>query len=132
MSNVEVIQGLYEAFGRGDIESVLDGLHPEIEWVEPELESLAYGGTHRGVEAVANDVLALMPQTWEKVQLEPEEWVDGGDTVVVVGTFNARGKGGRDGSWRFAHVWKVRDGKGVRVESFYDTLAELRTLGGAP
>jgi uncharacterized protein len=132
MSNVELIQGLYEAFGRGDIESVLDRLHPDIEWVEPELEALPYSGTHRGFESVVNDVLGLMPQTWETVELGPEVWIDGGDIVGVVGTYNARGKGGRDGSWRFAHVWNLSGGKVIRVESFFDTLAVLRTLGGAP
>jgi ketosteroid isomerase-like protein len=132
MSNLEVIQGLYEAFGRGDIAAVLEALDPEIEWVEPELEGLLYGGTHRGLEAVTNEVLALIPQTWEKVELQPEDWIVGGDAVVVVGRFNARGKGGKEGSWRFAHVWKMRDGKGVRVEPFVDTLAEQRALGSAP
>jgi ketosteroid isomerase-like protein len=51
--------------------------------------------------------------------------------VVVVGQFDARAKGGREGRWRFAHVWKLRDGKAVRQESFFDTLAEQRVLGGA-
>ena len=132
MSNVEILKGLYEAFRQGDTQSVIAGLHPEIEWVEPELEGLLYGGTHRGLEAVIDEVLAVIPQTWERVELEPEEWIDGGDTVVVIGTFNARGKAGRDGSWRFAHVWQMLDGKGARVEPFIDTLAELRALGGVP
>lgn len=131
MSNVEVIRGIYGAFGRGDIESVLAALHPEIEWVEAEIEDLLYGGTHRGREAVAKDVLAVMPQTWEKVELQPEEWIDGGDAVVVLGRFNARGRGGEEGSWRFAHVWRLRDGKGARVEPFVDTLAEWRALSAA-
>jgi ketosteroid isomerase-like protein len=128
MSNVETIQGMYAAFARGDIESVLAGLHPEIEWVEPEIEGLLYGGTHRGLEAVAKEVFALMPQTWETFQLDIEEWIDGGETVVVIGRFSARSKGGREGSWRFAHVWKMRGGKAVRVEPFLDTLAEQRAL----
>jgi hypothetical protein len=66
MSQLGVIQGIYEAFGRGDMESVLDRLHPEIEWVEPEIEGLLYGGTHRGIEAVTNEVLARIPQTWAR------------------------------------------------------------------
>jgi uncharacterized protein len=65
MSNVEVLQGAYDAFGRGDIESVLGALDPDIEWLEPEVEGLLYGGSHRGLEAVDNEVLALIPQTWE-------------------------------------------------------------------
>ena len=130
MSNLELVQGIYEAFRGGDFDSVIRALDPEIEWIEPELEGLLYGGVHRGVEAVAKDVFALIPQTWEMVALQPEEWIDGGDTVVVIGQFNARAKGRQEASWRFAHVWKLRDGKAVRVEPFVDTLAEQRALAG--
>ena len=131
MSNVEVIQGAYDAFARGDMESVIGVLDPDIEWVEPEVEGLLYGGTHRGLESVVNEVLALMPETWEALELRPEDWIDGGDRVVVVGQFTGRGKTGRQGSWRFAHVWTLRERKAVRVESFYDTLAERRVLAPA-
>jgi len=131
MSNIQTVQGAYEAFGRFDIDAVLAVLDPEVEWVEPELEGLLYGGIHHGVEAVAKDVFALIPQTWEKVELQPEEWIDGGDTVVVIGRFNARAPGRQEGSWRFAHVWKMRDGKAVRVEPFVDTLVEQRALSSA-
>ena len=128
MSNIQTVQAAYEAFGRFDIDAVLAVLDPEIEWIEPELEGLPYGGIHHGVKAVAEDVFALIPQTWEKVELQPEEWIDGGDTVVVIGQFSARAPGRQEGSWRFAHVWKMRDGKAVRVEPFIDTLAEQRAL----
>jgi uncharacterized protein len=113
------------------MESVLERLHPEIEWVEPEIEGLLYGGTHHGIEAVTNEVLALIPQTWERAELHPETWIDGGNTVVVVGEFSARCKGGDERTWRFAHVWEIRDGKGIRVEPFVDTLVATRALGNA-
>jgi ketosteroid isomerase-like protein len=58
--------------------------------------------------------------------------MDTGDTAVAPGRFSARGKGGREGTWRFAHVWKLRDGMGARVEPFVDTLAEWSALGNAP
>jgi ketosteroid isomerase-like protein len=58
-----VLSARIHAFERGDIGSVLGAFDPEIEWFEPEVEGLAYGGAHRGLEAVANEVLALMPQT---------------------------------------------------------------------
>lgn len=34
--NVQVIQGLYEAFGRGDVPTVLGRMDPSIEWNEAE------------------------------------------------------------------------------------------------
>ena len=32
MGNVEIVKGVYEAFGRGDIATVLGAMDPAIEW----------------------------------------------------------------------------------------------------
>ena len=45
MSNVEIVTGVYEAFGRGDVPSVLAAMDPKIEWYEAE-------GRKRGWRAV--------------------------------------------------------------------------------
>jgi len=36
MSNRQVIQGVYEAFGKGDLPAVLETFDPQIEWREAE------------------------------------------------------------------------------------------------
>jgi ketosteroid isomerase-like protein len=36
MGNVEIVQGGYEAFGRGDVPGVLAVFDPDIEWREAE------------------------------------------------------------------------------------------------
>lgn len=36
MSNVEIVKSVYEAFGRGDVPSVLAAIDPRIEWSEAE------------------------------------------------------------------------------------------------
>jgi ketosteroid isomerase-like protein len=33
VSNLEVVQRAYEAFGRGDVEAVVAALDPQIEWM---------------------------------------------------------------------------------------------------
>jgi ketosteroid isomerase-like protein len=40
MSNLEKIQELYGAFGRGEIEPVLAALAPDVEWMEGDIEGL--------------------------------------------------------------------------------------------
>jgi ketosteroid isomerase-like protein len=111
MSNLEQIQELYGAFGRGEIEPVLAALAPDVEWVEGDIEGLPYRGVHRGPEAVGRDVFAQMPGAYESFELVPQEWV------------------GRESSQSVAHVWKFQDGKVTRFESFQDTLATARVLG---
>ena len=36
MSNVDLLQGIYEAFGRGDVDTVLGAMDPAIEWRQAE------------------------------------------------------------------------------------------------
>jgi uncharacterized protein len=90
VSNLEQIQELYGAFGRGDIEPVLAALAPDVEWVEGDIEGLPYRGVHRGPEAVGRDVFAQIPGAYESFELVPQEWVNGGDTIVMLGRVTVR------------------------------------------
>ena len=128
VSNLEQIQELYGAFGRGEIEPVLAALAPDVEWVEGDIEGLPYGGVHRGPEAIGRDVFAQIPGAYESFELVPQEWVDGGDTIVMLGRVTVR-LDGRESSQSVAQVWKFQDGKITRFESFQDTLATARVLG---
>jgi ketosteroid isomerase-like protein len=47
---------------------------------------------------------------------------------VMTGRFAGRASGG-EFDVGVAHVWTVRDGKAVRVESYLDTAEVLRALG---
>ena len=129
MSNLEILQGAYEAFGRGDVEAVAAVMDPQIEWMEADVDGLPYAGTHHGVEAVVNDVFAQIPTTYDSFSLVPQEWVDGGDTIVMLGEITLE-KDDRRATQRVAQVWTMRDGRAVRFEAFQDTLQTTRVLGG--
>ena len=129
MSNLEVVQGGYEAFGRGDIEAVAAVMDPQIEWREVDVEGLPYAGIHHGVEAVLNDVFALIPTTYDNFSIVPQDWVDGGDTIVMLGEITVE-KDDRSATMRVAQVWTMRDGRAVRFEAFQDTLQTARVLNG--
>ena len=128
MSNLETVQGAYEAFSRGDIEAVLAIFDPDVEWVEPEIPGSPYAGTRRGPEAVASEVFAVLPSLWDEFGIEPEEWIDGDDRVAMLGRIKI-GKDGRAESVRSAHLWTFRAGKAIRFEHITDTLATARVLG---
>ncbi len=128
MSNLEKVQEMYGAFGRGDIASVLAALAPDVEWVEGDIEGLPYRGAHHGPDEVAQNVFSQLPGVYEVFELVPEEWVDGGDTIVMLGHVTVR-LDGRESTQSLAHVLKLKDGKVTRFESFQDTLATARVLG---
>jgi hypothetical protein len=51
--NVEIVQGMYDAFAIGDGAAVLAKFSPDIIWNKAESNSLADGNPYRGPQAVA-------------------------------------------------------------------------------
>ena len=127
MSNLDSVRGVYDAFARGDIPAVLGFLSPHIEWTEA--EGFPYGGTYVGPEAVLNGVFMRLGTEWDGFAAVPDEFIDGGDTVVALGAYGGTYKAtGKSIQADFAHVWKVRDGKAVRFTQYVDTLIIQRAL----
>jgi ketosteroid isomerase-like protein len=132
MSNVEIVRKMYADFAAGDFEALLEALDPEIEWAEPELEYLPYTGLTKGRDQVLANVFPNIPKTYEKLVFIPEELIDGGDVVTVMGPATAKGPYGDEETFRFAHVVRLRDGKVVRFDHFVDTHKIARTLSAQP
>jgi hypothetical protein len=127
--NVDIMRRGYEAFNHGDIETVMGLLDPEIEWQEPDVEGMPARGTHHGPEAVANNVFGAVVETWDDFQATPEEFLDAGDRVVVLGRIEGTGKAtGRTIEAAYAHVWTLRDGKVVHHRNYVDTATLLQSL----
>ena len=128
--NVNLVRQGYDAFNRGDIDTVMGIMAPDIEWQEPDVEGLPDRGTHHGSEAVANDVFGSVAEHWDDFQAVAEEFLDAGERVIVLGHFRVRGKAtGRSVDAPYAHVWTLRDGKAVHFRNYMDTATFLRSLG---
>jgi ketosteroid isomerase-like protein len=132
VSNVEVIRGLYAAFGRGDVPAVLGAMDPNIEWREAEGNPYEPSGkAWVGPDAIMQNLFMKLATDWEGFTVHPKEFHDAGDTVVVegryTGTHNATGK---SIDAQFCHVFRVRDGKITSFQQFVDT-AQLQDVMGA-
>jgi ketosteroid isomerase-like protein len=120
--NVEIIQGLYEAFGRGDVPTVIGQLDQNIEWNEAENFIYADRNPYVGPQAVLEGVFMRLGDEWEGFAVAPEEWLDSGDRIVVLGIYSGAHKStGRQVRAQFAHVWSLRDGRVVRFQQYTDT-----------
>jgi ketosteroid isomerase-like protein len=121
------VQSVYDAFGKGDIPTVLGSLSPEVQWTEA--EGFPYGGTYVGPDAVLEGVFMRLGTEWEGFSAVPEEFIDGGETVVALGKYGGTYKAtGKSFQANFAHVWKVREGQAVRFIQYVDTLVVQRAL----
>ena len=126
-SNVEVIRRLVEAFNDRDLEAMFKELQPDAELhpLRAQLEGKAYRG-HEGLR----EMLADFDEDWEFVQMDPDELRDAGDTVVVLGRLQARGRtSGAELDVPMGFVWRLRDGKAAYAETFSKPEDALRAAG---
>jgi uncharacterized protein len=120
--NKDVIQGLYEAFGRGDVPAVLGTLDSEIQWSEADGISYADGNPYSSPGAVASGVFQRIVTDVEQFSVTPQRLIEAGDTVVAEGRYTGTMKTtGTPLDAQFAHVWQLRDGKVIRFQQYTDT-----------
>jgi ketosteroid isomerase-like protein len=125
--SVEVVRGVYEAFGRGDVPSVLGAMADDIEWYES--EGMPYGGVYHGGEAVAQNVFGPLTEDISDFAVTPEEFIASGDTVATVTRYTGTGKAtGNHLDLLAVHVWDVGDGKITRFRQFMDTAKFLEVV----
>lgn len=128
--NVELIQGIYKAFGAGDVAAVLGSMSPDIVWNEAENFPYADGNPYVGPMAVAKGVFARCGSEWDGFAVVVEEVLDAGETIVVLGRYRGTYKAtGRAQNTQFVHVWRIDDGKAVRFQQYADTLHVARVIG---
>lgn len=119
--NVELIEGVYGAFARGDVPAVLGSFADDIEWVEA--EGMPYGGVYRGPDAVAQNVFGPITSDVDGFALVTGEFIASGATVAAVVRYTGTGKAtGKALDVPAVHVWDVRDGKLARFRQFIDTV----------
>jgi ketosteroid isomerase-like protein len=121
MSNVDATRRAYEAFARGDMDGVVADMAPDIEWHQA--EGLPHGGFYRGLDEVRQRIFdPLDEEWWDAFSADPDELLDAGSDVIVLGRYRGRAKGtGKRLDVPFVHVWSFRDGSAWRFRQFLDT-----------
>lgn len=126
--NVEIVRRGYEAFGRGDLDALLNLLDEQVEWQTPGPADLPTAGQRKGHDQV-REFFGTMNQMFEIQRFEPRTFVAEGDRVIVLGEDTSRVTStGRMLDQRWAHVFTVRNGKVVAFEEYLDTAAVVAEL----
>jgi uncharacterized protein len=124
MSNVDSARSDYQAFGRGDLATLGESFAEDAVWVTS--DELPLGGEVKGRDAILAN-FSQIPNYWTSFSVEPEEFIDAGDYVVVKGTQRAANdKGSFEAP--FLHLLKYENGKTVRGEFFTDSAKAARLL----
>lgn len=124
MSNVDSAQSAYEAFARGDLEALREMMTEDSTWLTS--DELPLGGETRGRDEILGN-FAQIPNYWSSFSVEPEEFIDAGEWVIVKGTQRAGNEGGSFES-PFAHLLKFTNGKIARGEFYADSAKAAKVL----
>jgi ketosteroid isomerase-like protein len=124
--NVQTVKAAYAAFKRGDIPALLNLLVEDVTWIQPgPAATIATAGERHGRQQVAQ-YFALVNETFEVEEFEPQEFIAAGDRVVVLGRYRRRVKAmGRADESDWVHVFTVREGKITTHQAYADTAATL-------
>jgi ketosteroid isomerase-like protein len=92
----------------------------------PEAPDPAVYYGHEGVLAA----LGVSEETFDELELLPEEFVANGDQVAVAIRLVGRGRGsGVPVEDRVVHVWKLRGGNAVALQVFSEMADALEAIG---
>jgi ketosteroid isomerase-like protein len=123
----QVIQRMYDAFQRGDVDAILANLTDDFAWNMP--GPAPFAGQRSGREGM-RQFFEEMGRGVEIDQFDVDEILSDGDKVVVLGRERAKIRAtGATYESDFAHVYTLRGGRVSHGRVFSDTSAAAAAWG---
>jgi ketosteroid isomerase-like protein len=125
--NVEIVRRVLAAFEQGGLEPTLSFYDPDVTWVvaEDEPEAATLQG-HDGLRAL----LAQWLQAFDELHIDPKEFIDAGEAVVMPYQFRARERSsGVEVSAPETWVFWFRDGIIIEVREYRHKAEALEAVG---
>jgi ketosteroid isomerase-like protein len=128
--NIETARQMYEAFGRGDVQAVLDRVTDDIDWsTDAAIPSAPWYGPRHGKDELAG-FFAAIGSTGPVTEFKPLAYSGNqdGDVMVFIRYAFAVTATGKHVEMNMHHYWKFRDGKAYYVRSSEDTAQVAAAL----
>ena len=127
--NTDTLKRGYDAFNSGDAETLAGVFADDVRWEGSNDERVPGAGTFEGRDNVLA-ALGRATEPFEAFSSQPDEFIEQGDTVVVLGHTEGRTKSGNDLKVPFVHVWRMSGGTIQRGQLLTDTSVVLQALQG--
>lgn len=129
-ANVQVIQQLYDAMGRRDMQAILDLQAENTEWsVAGPADRIPWAAPGRGREGVA-DFVKVLSASLKAESFAALDFFAQADKVVVLGHQKGNAiASGKPYEIDFVHVWTLSEAKIARLRVYYDTAHIIDALG---
>jgi uncharacterized protein len=125
-AKTDALRERYALFSQGDLERALDLWTDDFVW-EGDESDLPGSGRHEGKQA-AIEVLKDTVGVWDTFELSADEFIEQGDTVVVLGHIDVT-KGDQSGRLPVVHIWRYRGEQVCRLQLLSDSLGMAKLLG---
>ena len=125
--NVELVKRSLAAYSGRDFEAIRGMSHPDVQLDWSASRGLE-AGVYQGVEEVIGFYRNFL-DTFEKIAIEPDRFIESGDLVVVPNTAYLRGRDGIETVARSALVFELHGGLIARICLYQETQEALEAVG---
>jgi ketosteroid isomerase-like protein len=125
--NVKLVRKALDAYTRRDVDALRKVADPDLE-----LDWSASRGWLAGVYRGFDEALRFYQgyfEAFKEIAIEPDRFIDLGDSVVVPNVAHQLGRHGNEVSARSTLVFTVRSGKLVRICLYQETEQALAAVG---
>jgi ketosteroid isomerase-like protein len=122
-SQLDLVRKAFAAYNRGDIDDLLELMAEDVVAVIP--SGLPNDGIYHGRDGFL-EMLGAWEEAWEEFRIEPIEFIEEGDAVIVPIRQFGRGRGsGIETEMELTQLMRVRSGRFVQWRLCWDRAEAL-------
>jgi uncharacterized protein len=128
--NIDTVRQMYEAFGSGDVQAILDRVTDDVDWsTDAAIASAPWYGPKHGKDELVSFFQGIAG-TGPVTEFTPLAFAgnDDGDVMVFIRYAFTVTATGKHVAMNMHHYWKFRDGKACFVRSSEDTAQVTTAL----
>jgi ketosteroid isomerase-like protein len=120
--NIKTIEGVYDAFSRGDVAAIQDVVTDDVDWASETTSKVApWYGVHHG-QAGVGEFFAAFAGAMEVQEFTPISYAANDTDVLTVVRFRVKARStGRTAAMDLHHWFTFRDGKIAQYRGTEDT-----------
>lgn len=129
-TNLDLIRSTYEGSSEENGRNLLAVLAPDAEWTEA--AGFPYAGTYVGPQAILDGVFKRLGSEWSGYRASVHTYLEDGDQVAAFGTYSGTYVAtGKSMQASFAHLYRLKDGKIVRMTQYVDSAMVVAALSAS-
>jgi ketosteroid isomerase-like protein len=125
--NVKLVRKALDAYARRDVDALRKVAHPDVE-LDWSASRAWLAGVYRGMDECLRFYAGYF-EAFDEIAIEPDRFIEAGDSVVVPNVAHQRGREGIEVSARSTLVFTVRNRKLIRICLYQETEQALEAVG---